>query len=207
MNDQLFARPLTDNHTVKCGCTSIGIDSGQPQKCKKSGAFKSQAFITSDMEADDDAHLKPPTNDDDDKETKGGKLLSVAIYSFLPSRNIGTPSVNDLESPCEWCFKAGQECFGWKGWACYNCRLKKIQCLVHIYNRWKCETNALLQSGDLQGTKKPSKGASAEESSCKKVLKQRKTNCTAEDNAKPKDKGKEKAVDKASKFRQQGKFF
>ena len=159
------------------------------------------------MEADDDAHLEPPTNDDDDKETKGGKLPSVVIYGYPPSRNIGTPSANDPESPCEWCFKVGQECFGWKGWACYNCRLKKIQCSVHIYDRWKRETNARLQSGELQGTKKPPKGASAEESSRKKASKQRKTNRAAEDDAKPKDKGKGKAVDKASKVRQQGKFF
>ena len=52
------------SYTVKCGHTSIGSDSGQLQKCKKSGAFKSQAFITSDMEADDDMCLKPLTNDD-----------------------------------------------------------------------------------------------------------------------------------------------
>ena len=159
------------------------------------------------MEADDDACLEPPTNDDDNKEMKGGKLPSVAIYSYPPSRNIGTPSANNLESPCEWCFKAGQECFGWKGWACYNCRLKKIQCSVHIYDQWKRETNAHLQSGELQGTKKPPKGASAKESSRKKALKQWKTNRATEDDAKPKDKGKGKAVNKASKVRQQGKFF
>ena len=85
MNDRLFARPPTDNHTVKCGRTSIGSDSGWPQKCKKSAVFKSWAFVTSDMEADDDAHLEPPTDDDDDKETKGGKLLSVVIYGYPPS--------------------------------------------------------------------------------------------------------------------------
>ena len=154
------------------------------------------------MEADDDVRLEPPTDDDDDKEMKGGKLPSVAIYGYPSSQNIGTPSVNNPESPCEWCFKAGQECFGWKGWTCYNCRLKEIQCLVHIYNWWKRKTNARLQSSDLQGTKKPPKGASAEESSCKKVSKQWKTNRAAEDNAKLKDKGKGKAVDKVSKFQQ-----
>ena len=115
--------------------------------------------------------------------------------------------MNDLESPCERCFKVGQECCGWKGWACYNCRLKKIQCLVHIYNQWKRETNAHLQSGDLQGMKKPPKEASAEELSHKKASKQRKTNRATEDNAKPKDKGKGKAVDKVLKVWQQGKFF
>ena len=176
MNDRLFARPLTDNHTVKCGRTSIGSDSGRLQKCKKSAAFKS-------------------------------RLLSVVIYGYPPSRNISTPLANDPESPCEQCFKAGQECFSWKGWACYNCRLKKIQCSVHIYNRWKREMNAHLQSSELQGTKKPPKGASAKESSCKKASKQRKTNCAAEDDAKLRDKGKGKAVDKASKVRQQGMFF
>ena len=159
------------------------------------------------MEADDDAHLEPPTDDDDDKEMKGGKLPSVTIYGYPPSQNIGTPLANNPEPPCKWCFKVGQECFSWKGWACYNCRLKKIQCLVHIYDRWKRETNAHLQSGDLQGTKKPPKGASAKESSCKKVSKQRKTNHATKNDAKPKDKGKGKAVNKASKVRQQGKFF
>ena len=87
------------------------------------------------MEVDDDAPLEPPTDDDDDdKETKGGKLPSVAIYGYPPSRNIGTPSANDPKSPCERCFKVGQECFGWKGWACYNCKMKKIQCSVKTYN-------------------------------------------------------------------------
>ena len=82
----MFARPLTDkSYTVKHGRTSIGSDSGQPQKCKKSGVFKSRAFITSNMEADDDACLKPLTNVDDNKETKGGKLPSIAIYSYPPS--------------------------------------------------------------------------------------------------------------------------
>ena len=60
-------------------------DSGWLQKHKKTGVFKSWAFVISDMEADDDAHLKPLTNDDDDKEMKGGKLLSVTIYSYFPS--------------------------------------------------------------------------------------------------------------------------
>ena len=85
MNDQLFARPLTDNHTVKHGHTSSGSDSGQPQKCKKSQVFKSWAFITSDMEADDDVHLKPPTDNDNNKEMKGGKLPSIMIYGYPPS--------------------------------------------------------------------------------------------------------------------------
>ena len=71
----------------------------------------------------------------------------------------------------------------------------------------KHEMNARLQSSELQGTKKPPKGASAKESSCKKASKQQKTNCAAEDDANLKDKGKGKAVDKASKVRQQGMFF
>ena len=142
MNDRLFARPLTDNHTVKRGHTSIRSNSGWLQKRKKSGVFKSWAFVTSNMEADDDVCLELPTDDDNDKEMKGGKLLSVAIYGYPPSQNIGTPSANDPESPCKRCFKVGQECFSWKGWACYNCRLKKIQCSVHIYDQWKHKTNA-----------------------------------------------------------------
>ena len=173
----------------------------------QSGAFKSQAFVTSNMEADDDARLEPPTDDDDDKEMTGGKLPSIVIYGYLPSQNIGTLSANNPESPCEQCFKVGQECFSWKGWACYNCRLKKIQCSVHIYNCWKRKMNARLQSSDMQGTKKPSKGVSAKESSCKKASKQWNTNRATKDDAKPKDKGKGKTVDKASKVRQQGEFF
>ena len=161
--------------------------------------------MTSDMEADDDAPLEPPTDDDDDKETKDGKLPSVAIYGYPPSRNISTPSVNDPESPCERCFKAGLECFGWKGWACYNCKMKKIQCSVKIYNRWKHETNASLQSGELVGNKKPPELASAEDSSCKKGTKQRKTRGAVEDTTEVKGKGKGKAVDaKASKVPKEG---
>ena len=137
------------SYTGKHSCTSIGSDSGHPQKCKKSALFKSWAFITSDMEVDDNAPLEPPTNNNNNKETKGGKLPSIAIYGYPPSQNIGTLSANDPESPCECCFKVGQECFGWKGWACYNCKTKKIQFSVKIYNRWKCETNASLQSGEL----------------------------------------------------------
>ena len=41
--------------------------------------------MTSDMEVDNDAPLEPLTDDDDDKETKGGKLPSVAIYGYPPS--------------------------------------------------------------------------------------------------------------------------
>ena len=96
--------------------------------------FKSQAFVTSDMEADNDVGLEPLTDNDDDKEMTGGTFPSITIYGYPPSQNIGTPLANDPESPCEQCFKVGQECFGWKGWACYNCRLKKIQCSVHIYD-------------------------------------------------------------------------
>ena len=39
--------------------------------------------MTSDMEADNDAPLEPPTNDDDNKETKGGKLLSDARLAMV----------------------------------------------------------------------------------------------------------------------------
>ena len=161
------------------------------------------------MEVDNDAHLEPPTDDDNDKETKGGKLLSIAIYGYLPSQNIGTPLANDPESPCEQCFKVCQECFSWKGWACYNCRLKKIQCLVHIYDQQKCEMNAHLQSGELQGSKKPPKVVSVEESSCRKGMKQLgKTKGAAEDDAEVKDKGKGKADDsKVLKFWKQGKCY
>ena len=67
--------------------------------------------------------------------------------------------------------------------------------------------NARLQSSDMQGTKKPYKGVSAKESSCKKASKQWNTNRATKDDAKPKDKGKGKAVSKALKFRQQDKFF
>ena len=131
--------------------------------------------------------------------------LSVAIYSYPPSQNIGTPSANNPESPCKCCFKVGQECFGWKSWACYNCKMKKIQCSVKIYNRWKCETNASLQSGELVGNKKPPKLASAEDSSHKKGTKQMKTRGAVKDTTKAKGKGKGKAVDaKASKVRKEG---
>ena len=164
--------------------------------------------MTSDMEADDDAPLEPLTDNDDNKETKGGKLPSVAIYSYLPSQNISTLSVNDPESPCECCFKVGQECFSWKGWACYKCKTKKIQCPVKIYNLWKCETNTSLQSGELVGSKKPPKLASAEDSSHKKGTKQWKTRGTAEDTTKVKGKDKGKAVDaKASKVQKQGELY
>ena len=157
------------------------------------------------MEADNNAPLEPPTDNNNNKETKGGKLLSVTIYGYPPSRNISTPSVNDPESPCERCFKAGQECFSWKGWACYNCKMKKIQCLVKIYNRWKRETNASLQSGELVGNKKPPKLALAEDSSHKKGTKQRKTRGVVKDTTEVKGKGKGKAVDaKASKVRKEG---
>ena len=76
-----------------------------------SAQFKSRAFVTSDMEADDDALLEPPTDNNNDKETKGGKLPSVAIYGYPPSQNISTPSANNPKLPCEHCIKAGQECF------------------------------------------------------------------------------------------------
>ena len=80
----------------------------QLQKCTKSGMFKSQAFVASDMEDDNNTHLKPPT-DDDDKETKGGKHPSVVIYGYPPSQNIGSPLVNNPKSSCKQCFKVGQE--------------------------------------------------------------------------------------------------
>ena len=116
--------------------------------------------------------------------------------------------VNDPESPCKRCFKVGQECFGWKGWACYNCKMKKIQCLVKIYNRWKRETNPSLQSGELVGNKKPPKLASAEDSSRKKGMKQRKTRGVVKDTTEAKCKGKGQAVDsKVSKVWKEGELY
>ena len=95
-----------------------------------------------------------------------------------------------------------------KGRACYNCKMKKIQCSVKIYNQWKRETNASLQSGELVGNKKPPKLASAEDSSCKKGMKQRKTRGMVEDTIKAKGKGKGKAVDtKASKVQKEGELY
>ena len=55
-----------------------------PTETQKSAPFKLWAFVTSDMEVDDDAPLEPLTDDDDDKETKGGKLPSIAIYGDPP---------------------------------------------------------------------------------------------------------------------------
>ena len=69
------------------------------------------------MEANEDTCLEPLTDDNDDKGSKGGKLLSVAICSYPPSQNTGTPLATFKQ-----CFKVEQECFNWNGWACYNCR-------------------------------------------------------------------------------------
>ena len=86
--------------------------------------------------------------------------------------------------------------------------MKKIQCSVKIYNRWKCETNTSLQSGELVGNKKPPKLALAEDSSHKKGMKQRKTRGTVEDTTEAKGKGKGKAVDaKALKVQKEGELY